>query len=99
MVRTARATQSNPMAPNNPKDPIEIILQELNRAKQQYPGPFPTDPVYCAAIIAEEAGEVVKAALNYYYHNGTLGDLQKETAQTGAMVVRMLNAIQRGFKI
>jgi NTP pyrophosphatase (non-canonical NTP hydrolase) len=42
------------------------------------------------AILAEEAGEVVKASLDMTYDGGSVEDVRTELAQTGAMCIRML---------
>ena len=41
---------------------IRLVLQELRRAKQLFPD-WPVDYVHQAGIVAEEAGEAMKAAL------------------------------------
>jgi hypothetical protein len=69
--------------------PDQLIKTELARAKAKWPG-WPTDTIHCVAIMIEEAGESMQAALNYVYENGSLDDLKKEVAQTGAMCYRIL---------
>ncbi len=51
---------------------IELVFAELRYAERKFPG-WPEDPVHAAAILAEEAGELVKAALDrvVYRHFGT----------------------------
>lgn len=69
---------------------ITKIIEELKSAEKKFPG-FPRDVVHCAAILAEEAGEVVKSALDYYYgRSDNQEELRKEIAQTGAMALRFL---------
>jgi len=46
------------------KDIVEQILEEYLRAADIHQ--FPTDVVHAAAIVAEEAGELVKAANDTY---------------------------------
>jgi hypothetical protein len=43
------------------------------------------------AIMVEEAGETLRAALNAEYHEGSVEDIRREAIQTGAMVVRLLS--------
>jgi hypothetical protein len=69
--------------------PEQLIKTELARAKAKWPG-WPDDIVHCVAIMVEEAGESMQAALQYYYENGSLDDLKKEVVQTGAMCYRIL---------
>lgn len=53
------------------KSPIfSEIRRELTRAEELHPG-FPDDMVHRVAIMTEEAGEALRAALNYYYHGGS----------------------------
>ena len=68
---------------------IEITMIELDRAEMLFPV-FPADPVHAAAIIAEEAGELVRACNQVTYENGTYEQVQKELVQTAAMCLRMM---------
>ena len=68
---------------------ITLILAEKRRAERKFPA-WPRDPVHAVAILAEESGEAVKAALDYCYLSGSLDDLRDELIQTGAMAVRCL---------
>lgn len=66
------------------------IIVELFKAKEKFPD-WPIDPVHGAAILAEEAGELVKAALDYFYgRESSIEKMQKEAAQVGAMAIRFL---------
>lgn len=71
------------------EDAIKLILNELELAIQKFPE-WPEDKIHGAAILAEETGESVQAALNFVYLNGSLDDLKKELAQAGAMAIRNL---------
>lgn len=57
--------------------------------EKKHPG-WPEDVIHQAAILGEEAGEILKAAIDVHYNNGSIDDLRKEIAQTGAMAIRML---------
>ena len=46
--------------------------------------------IHAAAIVGEESGELIRAALQYRYERGELMELQKEGVQVGAMAVRFL---------
>lgn len=70
-------------------DALYLILNELNKAESKYPL-WPEDVIHAVAIMIEEAGESMKAALEYVYESGSRDDLIKELAQTGAMVLRVL---------
>jgi len=68
---------------------INQIMIELSRAETKFPL-WPSDPVHAAAIMAEEAGEALRAANNVRWHNGSMAELRKKLIQTGAMVLRCL---------
>lgn len=66
------------------------IFKELRDAEMKHPG-FPEDILHGACILAEEAGEVVKAANDLYYGRAvTQVKLRKELAHVGAMSIRFL---------
>ena len=68
----------------------ELIIYELNEAEKKFPG-FPDDAVHAAAIVAEEAGELTKASLDFHYLRETSREeMKKEAAQTAAMAIRFL---------
>lgn len=68
---------------------LAALGREVTRAEKKHPT-WPTDPIHAAAILAEEASEVVKAALQVVYEGGSLAALIEELVQTGAMAVRFL---------
>jgi len=66
------------------------MLDELRSAEQKFPG-WPDDIVHASAIVAEEAGELVKAALDRHYGRAADDDeLIREGVQTAAMALRFL---------
>lgn len=69
----------------------EDIQAELARARKKFPN-WPTDPIHAAAVIAEEAGEVIKAVLEAVYepHKGSRAKIRGEVLQTMAVCVRFL---------
>ena len=70
-------------------DAIEAILSELYKAEGKHPT-WPTDTIHAIAVVCEESGEALQAALNEHYHDGTVADIKKELCHTGATVIRAL---------
>jgi len=68
---------------------IDAILDELILALRKWPN-WTEDVVHGAAILGEEAGEVLRAALRLTYEGGSVDDLRREVCQCGAMCLRML---------
>jgi hypothetical protein len=69
---------------------ITYIFEALREAEEKLPG-YPNDPVHAAAILVEEAGELMQAALDYYYGRAkTKRKMAREAAQAGAMALRFL---------
>lgn len=69
---------------------INKIKNELHLAKIKHPNMEQFDIVYQVAIMNEEAGESIRAALNLYHFKGSKIELKKELIQTGAIVFRIL---------
>lgn len=70
------------------------ILDELERAETIHPN-WPTDPVHAGAILAEEAGEVVKAINNVVTKHKEDSDYRTEAVQCAAMCIRFLKNLDR----
>jgi hypothetical protein len=68
---------------------IETVFDELRKAEIKHPS-WPTDPIHAAAIVAEEAGELVQASIDHYYMVECKERMMKEAAQTAAMGIRLL---------
>ena len=68
---------------------IEAILLELERAETKFPA-WPSDMIHAAAIVGEESGELIRAALQCYYEGGGVVEAKKEAVQVGAMALRFL---------
>jgi len=74
---------------------IELITDELLKAQEKHPN-WPTDKIHCAAILGEEAGELLQSSIDYEYAGNSFSkrthheNMIIEAAQTGAMAIRFL---------
>jgi hypothetical protein len=69
---------------------IEAVFEELRRAEEKFPG-WPSDPIHQAAVVAEESGELVQAALDLVYNREPTNEkFIQEAIQTTAMGLRLL---------
>jgi hypothetical protein len=76
---------------------VAAMLMELEKATEKHPN-WPKDKVHAAAIVTEESGELMRAALQFHYEEGRYYDMHKEAIQTGAMCIRFLiNAPEMPF--
>ena len=73
---------------------IELIFDALKKSEFKHPG-WSTDPIHASAIVAEEAGELVKASMEYHYKIGSEGAMIEEAAHTAAMGIRFLAGLFR----
>ena len=81
-------------------DIISEVLKELKRAKKKHPA-WPQHIAARAGIVCEEAGELMKAALEIKYETGKDGkdyseqykELKKEAIQTAATAIRLLEVL------
>lgn len=72
-------------------DRISMEIEEhVYHAIQKHPE-FPENIVEMVAIMAEEAGEAIRAANNYQHESGTIEELKEELYQTAAMCIRCLH--------
>ena len=71
---------------------ISDFLNELENAKYLHPY-WPEDIIHASAIINEEAGELIKATLNFIYEKGSKKDIIKEAVHVGATVIRFLESL------
>jgi hypothetical protein len=70
------------------------LRAELALAEEKHPD-WPSDVIHAAAILQEEAGELIQAALDYYYADGSKWALITEAQQCGAMALRFLLSIEK----
>lgn len=65
------------------------IEDELTRARGNFPL-WRLDPIHGTAVVAEEAGEVVQAALDFYDGIAGAHVLKQELIHTATMAIRFL---------
>ena len=70
------------------------IDAEILRAEIKHPH-WPSDIVHEVATVNEEAGEALQAALECYYENGSIEDVEKELIHTAATAIRALAFLSR----
>ena len=72
------------------------IRAELGRAAEKF-SRWPDDPIHATAVIIEEAGETMKAALEACYepHKSGPDHVRAEAIQTAAMCLRFLLSLDR----
>lgn len=69
---------------------IQLILIELTQARRKHPSWPENDKLLGAAIIAEESGEAIRAAVQLVAESGNEAALFREVIQTAAVCVRFL---------
>jgi hypothetical protein len=77
-----------------PQQAMKAILEEVAIASKKFPT-WPTDAVHASAVVAEESGELTRAALQFNYENGGALSMMDEAIQTGAMAVRFLMSMEK----
>ena len=66
------------------------IEEELQRARAKFPWWPYGDYIIACAIVAEESGEAIRAALQCRYEGGSVAEIHKELIQTAAMCIRAI---------
>ena len=77
---------------------IQEVFDEIASAIGKHPI-WPTDHVHRAAIISEEAGEVVREANHLREGHGSTEDLRNELIQTAGTCLRMLYLMDEEYKL
>ena len=76
---------------------IEIVLaqifSEVERAEKLHPD-WPTNPIHQAAIVTEEAGEILQASLNHNEQKGSKKAIITEAIHTAASALRFLKNVE-----
>jgi hypothetical protein len=67
----------------------EEICDEIARAEKKHPN-WPKDVIKAAAIVSEENGELIRAAVQFDMEGGSIEAVRKEAIETAAMCIRLL---------
>ena len=68
----------------------EDIMAEVEKARAKHPTWPANDTLFAAAIVAEESGELMRAAVQHKGEGGSLEACDKEAIQTAAVAIRFL---------
>ena len=68
---------------------LQMIIDGLERARGKFPK-YPIDVIHAAAIVGEETGELLQAAIQRTYEGGTREKLIREAVHSGAMALEFL---------
>ena len=68
---------------------LRFVKLEMEEAERVWPV-WPQDVIHQAAIVGEEAGELIEAAVSLTYDQGTAGAIRDEAIHTAAMALRLL---------
>jgi len=79
----------------NSQKTVDFILAEVKRAENLHPR-WPEDIIHAAAIVSEESGELIQAALNHVYFGDDREKIRKEAIQTAATCIRLLKNMDDG---
>ncbi len=77
------------LAEMNDLEAYRLITAEVRRARKLHPE-WPTDQVHAAATVAEEAGELIQAALDHRYKDAEICNADVEAVHTAATAIRFL---------
>lgn len=76
-----------------PPEILHAVLDEIERAKAKFPE-WPTCIIQSAAIVGEESGELIRAAIQCTYEGGNESECKKEAVQTACTAFRFLEAVE-----
>ena len=72
---------------------LSLVMAEIDRAEKLHPA-WPTDLVKAAAIPAEEAGELLKAANDHGEKHTSRQSMITEAVHTAASAIRFLKNLE-----
>ena len=81
-----------------PPEILHAVLTEIERAKAKFPQ-WPKCIIQSAAIVSEESGELIRAAIQATYEGGNESECKKEAIQTACTAFRFLEAVESNSHI
>lgn len=69
------------------------VMNEIDRAEKIHPV-WPRNHIHQCAVVSEESGELLQAALNHDEHKGSKRQMITEAVHTAAMAIRFLKNIE-----
>ena len=72
---------------------LAMVMSECVRAEALHPV-WPKDPVHQMAILCEESGEALQAALNFKERKGSKKNMVTEAVHTAATAIRFLKNVE-----
>ena len=69
------------------------VMSEIDRAEKIHPV-WPRNHTHQCAVVCEESGELLQAALNHDEHKGSKRQMITEAVHTAAMAIRFLKNIE-----
>ena len=76
-----------------PEHVLQAVLDEVERAKAKFPQ-WPTCIIQSAAIVSEESGGLIQAAIQCTYEGGNESECQTEAIQTACTAFMFLEAVE-----
>ena len=94
MVSDGEGKQVTSKLSTSDLEAMVAVFDELYRARELHPA-WPRDAIHAAAIVAEESGELIRAAINREYGRGLDraacdSEMRKEAIHTAATAIRFL---------
>lgn len=79
-----------PVSERGSSEAMTLILAEVESARKKHPTWPANDTLFAAAIVSEESGELMRAAVQHKGEGGSLDACDKEAIQTAAVAIRFL---------
>lgn len=74
------------------EDVIRLVINEIRLAERKHKY-WPDDIIHAAAIVSEESGELIRAAVQCELDDGPIDEVRKEAIQTAATCIRLIKNI------